>query len=163
MVVHPLLNQTAAYGESVDFQCRVSSCDDTLSFLVNGRGVEHLNLSAIYYRESSVTCELDQLVATLSIIVNKITLEAIKYISCNLTVTVSGELQDISSNRAYIVNITNPYEPPKALTLPKCVTECPTATECENSTELNVTTNAAHKEQLLMAQLMIIVCAFLIL
>ena len=85
-------------------------------------------------------------------------LEAVEYISCNLTVTVSGESQDISSNRAYIVNITNPYE---LKVLPECVTECPTATECENPTKLNVTTNAAHKEQLLMAQLMII-CVLII-
>ena len=123
---------------------------------MNGKGLGHLNLEAVYYR-TDVMCDRNSSqhmhVATLSIIVNNKTLQAINYVSCNLTVIDGGLSEDFSSNKAYIVNITNPCEPIANMS----VCECPMATECENPTNLNITTNAAHKEQLLNTQLMIIV------
>ena len=139
---HPT-DQTAAFGEFVNFECRVSSCSHTLKFLVNGKGLGHLNIPAtdfeVYFRESEALCEQDQYVKTLSIIVNNKTLEIVKYISCNLTVFANGAVHDIPSNRAYIVNITNPYQ-----LLPTCP-HCPAATECANRN--NSIHNTARKEQ----------------
>ena len=121
---------------------------------MNGKSVGHLNFSAVYYRVSEGECDQGQQVATLSIIINKKTLEAVKYVSCNLTVTTNG-LRDISSNRAYIVNITNPYPYP---TCPQCLTTI----ECPNITNLSV--NTAHNllEKLSMTQMIVIECILLL-
>ena len=140
--VHPT-NQAATFGELVRFECRVSNCNHFLTFLVNGRGLGYLNTTApdavMYIRQNAVVCEQGQYVTTLSIIVNNKTLEAVKYISCNWTVLENGILRDISSNKAYIVNITYPYQ-----LLPQCPT-CPSPTECTNLT--NLIPSIAHKEQ----------------
>ena len=106
-------------------------------------------------------------VATLSIIVNNKTLQAVNYVSCNLTVIVGG----LSTNDKPYIDIfiiTNPYEPNMLIltlsisqvhTSQTClaIRECPMATECANPTKLNIITDAALKEQLLNTQLMIIV------
>ena len=142
--IHPT-NQTATFGELVNFECRVSSCDHTLTFLINGQTLEYLNSiapdSVVYIREGVVTCEQDQYVGTLSIIVNNKTLEIVNYISCNVTIFEDGGVRDISSNEAYIVNITNPYQ-----LEPQCP-QCPAATGCVNFMN-PIPGNAAHKEQL---------------
>ena len=156
-IVHPT-DQTAAFGEYVNFECRVSSCNHTLTFLVNGKGLGHLNISAadskVYFRESETLCEQDQYVKTLSIVVNNKTLEVVEYISCNLTIFANGALHDIPSNRAYIVNITNPY-----LLLPTCP-HCPAATECAN--RIDSIHNTAHKEQQLLLPQNLIMIAYIL-
>ena len=142
--VHPT-NQAATFGELVRFECRVSSCNHFLTFLVNGRGLGYLNTTApdavLYIRQEDieVECKQDQNVGTLPIIVNSKTLEAVEYISCNWTVIENGILRDISSNKAHIVNITYPYQ-----LLPQCPT-CPSPSECANLT--NLIPSIAHKEQ----------------
>lgn len=90
-------------------------------------------------------CYQDQQVAMLSIIINNKTLEAVKYVSCNLTVTTDGELRDISSSRAYIVDIKNPYH-----LLTKPCPQCSEAIECPN-------TSRAQKEQLTITQIIVII------
>ena len=102
-VAHPK-NQTAAYGEAVNFECRVSSCNHALMFLVNGKGLDHLNVSELYYRKWNVTCDQQsQQVAKLSIIVNNKTLKKVQYVSCNLTQFTNRRLR--VSNKAYIHGI----------------------------------------------------------
>ena len=146
-IVHPT-NQTAAYGEYVAFECRVSTCSNFLTFLVNGQDVEHLNLSLIYYRKNEVVCEEGQQVAILSIIVNNKTLEAVKYVSCNLT--TNGAVPDISSSRAYIIDIDMPY---------LLLTTCPqysAPTECPDIKSMSHI-STAHKEQLSITQIIIVI------
>ena len=154
-IVHPT-NQTASYGESVNFECRVSSCGHTLTFLVNGNGAEYLNVSEVYYRESAVTCDHGQQVAMLSVIVNEKTVEAVEYVSCNWTVVANGDLCVISSNKAYIVDIVNPYQ--SATTYP----QCPEATKCPNITSSELC-NIVHKEKLSVTQITMIACILLLL
>ena len=118
----------------------ISSCSHTLTFLVNGKGLRHLNLSSVY-RKSEVVCDQGQYVAMLSLIINNETLQTV---SCNLIVTANGELCDISSDRAYIVDIINPYQ--LLITCP----QCPAATECPNIIKL---LSHAHKEQMSATQI----------
>ena len=115
---------------------------------MNGKGLTHLNLSSVY-RQSEVVCGQGQHVAMLSLIINDKTLETVKYVSCNLTVTANGELCDISSDRAYIVDIINPYQ-----LLTTCP-QCPATTECSSSNKL---LSLAYKEQLSTTQIIVLVC-----
>lgn len=83
----------------------VPSCDHTLTFLANGKSLEHLNVSDVYYRKSDVICnQLGQQVAMLSVIINYKTLKEVEYVNCNLTLFENGDLHVISSDKAYIDN-----------------------------------------------------------
>ena len=99
-----------------------------------------------------MVCDQGQHVAMLSFIINNETLETVKYISCNLTVTANGELRDISSDSAYIIDIINPYQ-----LLTTCP-QCPAATECPS---INKLLSHAHKEQLSTTQIIVLVCILL--
>lgn len=139
-VAHPK-NQTAAYGEAVNFECRVSSCNHALMFLVNGKGLDHLNVSELYYRKWNVTCDQQsQQVAKLSIIVNNRTLKKVQYVSCNLTQFTNGRLHVTSSNKAYIHGI-NQYCSQLPTTRAHLQDENPAVTE-------HASFNTASKEKL---------------
>ena len=84
---------------------------------------------------------MGQHVAMLSITVNDKTLKEVKYVNCNLTLIANDDIQVISSDKAYIVNITKPRQP-----LP---TEYPVLTT--NNYKYSITNlpfNTAHKENL---------------
>ena len=98
-----------------------------------------------------MVCDRGQHVAMLSLIINNKTLETAKYVSCNFTVTANGELCDISSDRAYIVDIINPYK------LETTCPQCPAATECPSNKLLS----HAHQKQLSTTQIIVFVCILL--
>lgn len=83
---------------------------------------------------------MDQYVAMLSIILNDKTLEEVKYVNCNLTQFANGDIHVISSDKAYIVNVTKPGQP-----LP---TEYPVLTTNFKYSVTNLLLNTAHKENL---------------
>jgi hypothetical protein len=147
-VVHPT-NQTAPFGESVNFECTVSNCDNHLTFLVNGRSLEYLNVSEDYYRKSVICDQQGQHVAMLSIIVNDKTLRKVKYVNCNLTLS-NEDFRVISSQRAYIDknNIAYPCQLQS-----ECLNNITVNTECSINT--NLPSNTAHKGKLTMTLLLI--------
>ncbi len=97
-IVHPT-NQTALFGESVNFVCVVSSCDYAIRFLVNGDGLGNLNQD--YYKEIHSCDHQGQHVAVLSIIINDTALGEVKYVNCDLT---RSDDEMILSHTAYITN-----------------------------------------------------------
>lgn len=115
-------NQTAEYGYFVDFECRASNCDDTLKFLINGVGLAHLGLDSRDYGKS-ITCSDTQLVATFWMVVNNKTIQAVNYVSCNLTVIDSTGAHDISSDRAYMEVIYPNYQECEPAVDSVCATE----------------------------------------
>ena len=101
-------NQTAEYGYFVDFQCRVSGCGHTLTFLLNGQGLAHLDLDSRDY-DSNVTCHNEsETVGSFWIVANRKTLEAVNYFGCKLTLINQSNVFDIVSDRAYIVDVIYP-------------------------------------------------------
>ncbi len=120
--------------------CTVSNCDHTLVFLVNGRSLEHLNVSDEYYRKRGVICDQQgQHVAILSIIINDKTLGEVKYVHCNLTLS-NEDFRVISSHRAYI-DKNNIVCPCQSLPI-EHVNNITVGTECPIGT--NLPSNTAH-------------------
>lgn len=99
-LAHPR-NQTAKYGYFVDFECRASNCGDTLRFLANDFGLAILDLDSREYGKN-VTCSDSQLMGTFWMVVNNKTIQAVNYVSCNVTIVNSTGVYDISSDRAYM-------------------------------------------------------------
>ena len=117
-------NQTARIGHFIDFQCRASGHGHTLKFLVNGLGLRHLDLDSRYFN-TNVTFEVSEnsqefILGKFWVIANDITLKAMKYVNCNLTVINSSGIFDVSSDKAFIVDVIYPDDK-----------ECPSAAVCE--------------------------------
>ena len=96
------INQTATFGDFVDYECRVSDCNGILQLFVNGmQAAPHNRLKGLDFdpreHNASVGCVGDEHVAKFWMILNNRTFNTFENMSCRF----NGVLSDT----AYISNV----------------------------------------------------------
>ena len=120
-------NQTATFGDFVDFECRVSGCNVVLEIFVNGmQAAPNTRLEGLNFdpreRNASVDCVRNEYVAKFWMVVNNRTLNTFKKVSCRSDGVISDTayISDVIYAFDSVVNESTVYRESQSVTNCSC-------------------------------------------